>query len=288
MSYGDIGNESIWVPHGGLISIQMPTAIARYHWPEGFAIAADGLKSNSRDPSKSTTNNQKIFKIDEPGRKLCYSVAGIVELSRDDESDDIVLELLPALAESILSQKKQPSKTLFGYARNIARPVNRQLADLKRAGTIRRYPVRPSAIRELGHTILRVYFDGYYGGIEGRASVRFYHEDQRLSSPDVALEAVSPGGPIIFGSVVVSDLLFQSENRQDIRLAQFRKNWDTATQAGAVEICQRYIEACGSVEGRALDPDVCASIGGHTHIATITPGDGFRWVIEPVGLYANQ
>jgi hypothetical protein len=51
------------LPHGGLISIQMPTGIARYYAPEGFAIAADGRKSNLRDAAQSTNDNQKIFQI---------------------------------------------------------------------------------------------------------------------------------------------------------------------------------------------------------------------------------
>jgi hypothetical protein len=284
MSYGDVGNESAWVPHGGLISIQMPTAIARYYGPEGFAIAADGLKSNLREPSQSTADNQKVFKIE--GRKLAYSVAGIVELSQDDESEEIVVKLLPALAESILSQGKRPSKTLLAYAKNIAMPVNRKLAELKRAGTIRRYPIRTSPMRERGHTILRVYFDGYYGGIESRASVRFSHEDQRLSSPEVERQSVSPGGPITFGSVLISELLFMAEHKQDSRLAQFRKNWNTATLAGAVEICQAYIAACSSSEGRELDNEVCSRIGGNPQIATITPSGGFQWVegFKPKGV----
>jgi hypothetical protein len=283
VSYGDLGHESVWIPNGGLISIQMPTAIARFYAPEGFAIAADGLKSNLRQPSLSTNDNQKIFEINEPGRQLAYSLAGIIDLSPDDESDDIVFELLPALAESVLKQANQKSKTLFDYARKIATPVNRQLAALKRAGTIRRYPIRPSPMAERGHTILRVYFDGYYGGIESRVYVRFYHENQRLSSPDVEREGVSPGGPITFGSTIVSNLLFTTA---DPRLARFRKNWDTATLAGAVEICQSYIAACSSVEGRDLDNEVCSRIGGHIHIATISPEHGFQWVegFRPKGI----
>ncbi len=284
MSYGDVRCGAVWVPRGGLISIQMPTGIARYHAPEGFAVAADGQKSNVRNPSSTTYDNQKIFKIDEPGRKLAYSVAGIIDLSPDDESDDIVFELLPALAQSVLKQASYRSKTLFDYCRKVAAPINSQLAALKRAGTIRHYPVRPSPMPERGDTIVRVYFDGYYDGIESRVSVRFYHEDQKLSfPPDIARESVTPGGPITFGSVVVSHLLFDSQNKNDKRLARFRKNWDTATLAGAVEICESYIQACSSEEGRDLDKEVCSRIGGELHSASITPQLGFQWIKRPKG-----
>ncbi len=274
VSFGDIGNESTWVPHGGLISIQMPTAIARYYAPEGFAIAADGRKVNLRHPSESDYETQKIFKIDEPGRRLSYSVAGTVELSPDDESDDIVFYLLPALAESV-TQAKRTSRTLTDYARSIAGPVNRQLADLKRRGTIRRYPVRPSAMRERGHTILRVYFDGYYRDIEARAYVRFYHENQTLAPVQVLPQETVCGGPITFGSSLVSNLLFTTI---DQRLARFRKNWDTETLAGGIEMCQSYIAACSSPEGRDIDNEVCSRIGGRIHIASITSTNGFQWV----------
>jgi hypothetical protein len=47
-----------------------------------------------------------------------------------------------------------------------------------------------------------------------------------------------------------------------------------------IEIAETYIRACDSNEGRQVDPALCAGIGGHIHIAAITPA-GFKWIKEP-------
>ena len=46
----------------------------------------------------------------------------------------------------------------------------------------------------------------------------------------------------------------------------------------AQRIARSFIRACGSPQGRRLDPERCNEIGGHTQIATITRTRGFRWV----------
>jgi hypothetical protein len=43
-----------------------------------------------------------------------------------------------------------------------------------------------------------------------------------------------------------------------------------------------YIDAFASPLALTLDPS-CEAIGGHVHVATVTPGDGFQWVVRPVG-----
>jgi len=89
----------------------MPTAIARFYAPEGFAIAADGLKSNLRQPSLSTTNNQKIFEITIRADSLRIASGNNRPVRPMNESDDIVFELLPRrLAESVLKQANQNQK----------------------------------------------------------------------------------------------------------------------------------------------------------------------------------
>jgi hypothetical protein len=42
-----------------------------------------------------------------------------------------------------------------------------------------------------------------------------------------------------------------------------------------------YIEACSSAKALEMDPEICKKIGGHIHIAEITP-DGFRWRVPPL------
>jgi hypothetical protein len=62
----------------------------------------------------------------------------------------------------------------------------------------------------------------------------------------------------------------------------FPKNPAELTIETAAKIASGYIEACRSDYGRELDPIVTLGIGGHTHIAKITPSEGFQWIVPPV------
>jgi hypothetical protein len=50
----------------------------------------------------------------------------------------------------------------------------------------------------------------------------------------------------------------------------------------AEQYVRGYIEACSSPLALELDEAICKGIGGHIHVATITPSDGFRWVVPPL------
>lgn len=52
--------------------------------------------------------------------------------------------------------------------------------------------------------------------------------------------------------------------------------------ADAVEAARSYISSCSDPESLAIEPEVCAKIGGHVHVATITPDAGFQWAIPPL------
>jgi hypothetical protein len=270
----------MWLPGGVRIYTEMATAIVRVYNPDGFVIAADGRKMNThRDRSIVSDDTQKVFKIEGPETLAAYAMAGIIELSTDDESDDIVFDLRSEIATAVEYLSSRRTTNLLGYATRLSRIVNRQLADAKRSGKIRRYPVRPSAIPELGNTIARLYLDGYHNHIPLRVDVRFFHKDQELSNPEILPQGLYPGRPITFGSVLIADQLFGGK---DDRLARFHKHW-TSTLKGGIDMCHDYLAACSSPEGLELD-DGCSGVGGRIHIATITPQGGFNWVkgFEPV------
>jgi len=66
----------------------------------------------------------------------------------------------------------------------------------------------------------------------------------------------------------------------DERFAKYRRDWDGTLQ-GAVEISKDYISAFSGPEALEIDPESSSGVGGHVHIATITPEGGFHWVIRP-------
>lgn len=87
----------------------------------------------------------------------------------------------------------------------------------------------------------------------------------------------------ISGSEVVADLLFQTT---DPRFSVYRVNAPTYTLAKATDIARNYILACCDPVALQIDPN-CADIGGHIHMAIITPAEGFRWIagFEPAPLF---
>jgi hypothetical protein len=69
------------------------TAIVRVYIPEGFMVAADGLKTHSEDPALNIETAQKIIHIDGKGRCLACSSSGVVQITADN-SEEIVLDFL--------------------------------------------------------------------------------------------------------------------------------------------------------------------------------------------------
>jgi len=114
--------------------------------------------------------------------------------------------------------------------------------------------------------------------------LQFRHENQKIVRPrlfpvpEPRMKALD-----INGSKRVADLLIGSD---DPKFARFRtpathwRNRKTLTLSEGIEIAESYIRACDSDEGREVDPRLCAGIGGHIHIATITPAE-FKWIKEP-------
>ena len=270
---GDVGgNYAIRSPGGRLI--RMPTAISILYTPPGFAIAADGRTRDSEDHSIVSDSTQKIFAV--PGLQVGYALMGVIELSPEG-SKEITFDFRSEIAASIRGLEGRTFERLYDYATALAGPINKRLADARRNGMIGPYPVQPSQIPGPGLAIAHVFLNGYYGDEPSRVDVRFFHEDQTLSDPHIKDE---PAGPLLMGPGALVHRILDDE-----RFARYRKSWDR-TLAGAVEICKNHILAFSSPEALEIDRDSSLGVGGHTHIATITPRDGFRWAIPPKGIAA--
>jgi hypothetical protein len=80
---------------------------------------------------------------------------------------------------------------------------------------------------------------------------------------------------------IIGNLLFGPST--DGRLASYRGPLvyaENMTISDAIERSKAFIQAHSDPEAIALDGKCCA-VGGHIHIATITPTDGFQWIIPP-------
>jgi hypothetical protein len=269
---GDIGgNYAIRAPHGRLIYM---TAISILYTPPGFVIGADGRKRDSEDHSIVDDHTQKIFQI--PGMQIGYALMGSIELSPEG-SKEISFKFSDQIVITIEALGHRSFRDLFEYATELATPINKRLADARRAGVIGPYPAQPSQIPGPGLAIAHVFLTGYYQGKPARVDIRFFHEDQKLLDPLIERR---PPGPLLMGPGALVHRILDDE-----RFAKYRPEWD-GTLPGAAEISKQHILAFSGPEALEIDREASLGVGPNVHIATITLGEGFQWIegFKPKGI----
>jgi hypothetical protein len=295
MYYGDpfyLGET--WTSSIGTECYEMPTAIVRIYTSEGFVIAGDG---RARDETGRilTENQQKVFPIVDSNRALCYSMNGMPRVYNPADQGETLVDLVAQADQSGKSLQAGNPANLNSYARKFCRMLRNSLhaANRKNETTVRLFPtLNPYQSEPGSHVILYVYFDGYYKGIPGQVDAIFFHRNQTVASPDVSKNLNLQPSYKVHGSLLVANSLLTPTF--DPRLSAYRtaamsKPLSQITLAEAVEIAAQYIRACDSEIGREIDPVLAPGIGGHIHIATITPNHGFEWAqgYEPVQPVAN-
>jgi hypothetical protein len=254
----------------------MATAIISTYTPDGFLIAADGRVCNDEDLSVVSDTTQKIFRIDDRAGVMACSMAGTVGLTSGD-SDQIVLDLQAEAVTIATSVANRQSKSLYGYAVRLSKLVNDALEKVKSSGVLSQYPTGGNQQQgETGHTIARLLLDGYYHRLPARVRIRFSHVNQKLSQPQVYHYncPVPAGSMTSHGSQIIARLLFDSK---DERFLAYRVKDPNNT--GSVILQSRlFIAAHSDPQALLLDERTCRCVGGHVHIASITPSDGFQWV----------
>jgi len=281
LRFGAPGTKwTLFAPKG--LSKSSMTAIVRTYNEDGFVIAADGRKSNPEDHSVISDDAQKIFKLNSSGNSLAVCFCGTVGVT-DDLDEEVVWDVCREVLQSADQLAKRRTSTLAGLATRICRPVNKLLAEVRNTGRISKYPeLEPVVLGERGNTIARVLIEGYHNGIPARVSVRFFHENQRLLEPEVVTVDLSPGQNWIFGPKGIADIFF---NRDDTRLLVYRSAEGSGSIRSAIKWSTGFIQACSDSQALEIDPN-CYAVGGHVHIATITPQEGFCWAREPVTVTA--
>jgi hypothetical protein len=257
------------------------TAIVRTLTPEGFVLAADGRNHGVVDGAVLDDSVQKIFQIKTPTGFFAYSIAGMIEIVSDDGCE-IAVNLAEEVRKSAESLTTQRTKNLVGYAVRLCRPICRVLEGARKSGRFTNYPSIDSQVSvERGKTILRVYIDGFRDGFPSSVAIRLFHENGSLSEPEITTETNYLGLHRTLGRPEVGRLLWQTD---DPRFAAYRGRQmysEDVTLLNAIDRSRSFILAHSDPEAIAIDPN-CRTVGGHIHIATITPSEGFRWVIAPI------
>lgn len=256
------------------------TAIVRTLTPGGFVLAADGRKSGAIDGTVLSDSVQKIFPLQTLVGFFAYSIAGTIELVTDDHRE-VALDLAEEVRKSADLLVKRRTKNLAGYAVRLCRPVYQALKNVHESGRISDYPSYETNVSvERGDTIIRICLDGFRDGYPSSVVIRIFHENGVLCEPEISTEPNFLGLHRTLGRPEIGRLLWETN---DHRLATYRGPQifaEDMTLQDAIDRSQSYIRAYADPEAHAIDPE-CRKVGGHIHIATITPQFGFTWVVPP-------
>jgi hypothetical protein len=251
----------------------MSTAVARIYTDEGFVIAADGLMLASSDIKKVLDDkSRKIFSYPDAPH-LAFSFVGSVQLG----------EFFDFTANCGRIVEKLPldgSANLGEYGTKIAYVLHHILASLRSNDQVRFTENTNEA--ELGNdtfTVAWVLIDGYFRGLASQVELRFSHRKGRLVDPAVFPIQITDEFRV-YGSEKVNKLFDHDPRFQKYRNFH-QKLHDNEVLSIAANRAEGIIEAHGGPEGLAVDEHTCSRIGGQTQIATITPRDGFAWIIRP-------
>ena len=267
----------------------MPTAIFIMYTEEGFAFAADGLQTKD-DGTPVNQETQKVFPVKSPGRHLAYALAGTVVIG-DTGGTKPIFDFVSESAKAVELLATRKPFGLQRYSEELASMVNEGLAasmaDAKANGVETEYPHYPAFTyeNEEGSTIARLFVAGYYNNTPRWTSTRFFHIDQTLQEPAVETYPIIPGNSIGYGSKIVADLLYRTE---DSRFSAYRINRrakvEETTLLEAIELAIQTISAHTSPQAKEIDSVVCSLIGGRIHIGKITKLEGFQWVLPPMAI----
>lgn len=244
------------------------TATATIYTPFGFAVAADG---NQRWENLATRDDfirrsesdkvQKIFEFSSMNSTLGYFIRGHV--ANRDRSFAVDVELKNHLA-SLRSQ----SLDAFGLINTVSSHLDGYIKTAKNEKRIEEYPE------------IFIEFFGYVGGEPLWVELQFLHypPGHRGLLCEIVPRNLRPGACLVSGSLLIRDLIFQKHPLFFPFCAPFDYTESLDQATGFVK---GYIEACCSPDAPRFDPD-CESLGGHIHVATVSPQGGFRWVVAPI------
>jgi hypothetical protein len=249
------------------------TATATLCTSFGFAMAADGRRSFDHDFTTQhgeSDSVQKIFEISRKDAAFAYCIRG--ETINEQMTWDIAAELW----KTIESLKTKRFLNGVRFVKAICSDLQERIGVAKSRGHLERFPTS------------QITFAGYFHRVPCWIDASFHFS--RLGFIYQLEEYnCTPGRNFCSGSDILARLIRQGDERVFDFFAELndeKQSLDTAAfMAG------KYIELCCSPLIRGLEPDECKTVGGHIHVATVTPlrwrwfkpnTGGFRWEIEPL------
>lgn len=247
----------------------MPTAILRYLTNNGFVITADGRTSLGEGDA------QKIFEIN--GAPAAYALYGTIGIGDWREDAPVPLDL--GLETQRFVNSGLSPRDLVTYGQKLADELFAALSKIKEHGAVPRYDGFSEFPNHPGTTIAHIFLFGYSDATPTEVDIRLWHRDQVIQKPGLRTDGLCCSNPMPLGAPKIFQHLFEFK---DPRFSKFRGGSipsppEEISLLGAASVGESYIRACDSEEGRSIDP-WCSNIGGHIHIAAITPAEGFSWL----------
>ena len=244
--------------------IPMFTAMSWLLTPEGFAIAADGRRTNDRCEVESD-RARKIFDIQGSGLCLAYGLAATTAIGRPggDPIFDFVAEVPMAFERLASNLPKNWFEYLSALTSDLQQRINE--ARLSSGASLLSSP------REM-QTYL------FVGGVYGKHLKCGHLSFRHLPEATEAEPHIYQHGfvPPPFGSDKILEALLNG----DARLAQYaepQRNRITSLTKAVERASNDILAHCDPIAAD-IDQEISLTTGGRPHAATVTRSAGFQWV----------
>jgi hypothetical protein len=267
-SYGDIISGDECFPLDALVCPSMSTAIARIYTPEGFVIAADGRKLNRQSGEIASDEEQKVFRLCHHAGDMSCAIAGVAQFAREHGLFDFGV----AAGRAARAIEKRQVTNRYEYSDLLAREICRALEVFS-----------PALLCSGTEPATSLFLDGFFGGRPMRSKIELTYRIDGIDA-QVSPEELVPGKTKGYGSEIIWAMLFATMPHD--HLSSYRQVCQMAKPTGvaqATRVALNVIRAHCCPEAMLIDPERCAAVGGHIHIATVTQSDGFKWARRPRG-----
>lgn len=244
--------------------LPMPTAIISIYTIEGFVIAADGRDYDWDSQKVMRDSVQKIYPVKHDNGVLACSFTGTDRVQAKG-SETVEFDFIRQTMASTALLAETRLENLRDYATALLTSLCP--LPLRARDAIRSY--------ESPRQQTTIFIEGYYAGRAARAALIIPHDG---SSPDISSGPATLGMPVGAHSVRVRESTLDPNSplhRYSAQLSEIK------TLSDAMKTAWRLMEAFQQPEAIRIDPK-CKAVGGWTHMAIITPGDGFRWIKGPL------
>jgi len=234
------------------------TATAIMLTGSGFAVAADGNQLFGDPPNfipdmsiGESNCTQKIFGAEGRDYAVAYIVRG--KVATENRTFDTSIEVQQEMASLSAQRFRRPIELVVAASTGL----HRRMRAAFKSGRLPCF---------LG---LEIPFVGYFRCEPFCLTAYFYPTGNRQVIP----QALSGWLFAYSGSEVIARLMQAGDER-----ILHRVKWpdDHPSLQDAINVTQTYIEVCSSAFGLAVDPENCRGLGGHIHVATVTPPSRLR------------